>query len=181
MRRPRTSELPIQTSSIVNARRGPKSDFAKIDGEVSMRMLLTFALIVAVPAAATAADDQSTDSGSSPVARPAPGNPVQPYIYQPYGGEGWLERYQYERAIREQDKEEKKQWDNYAKKNALPIARPNEPPSDESISPTDTPPQGFKIVHPPETTSSIASDKARDLAEPFSLSDPPPKRRDRLW
>ncbi len=147
-----------------------------------MRMLLAFALIMAVPAAATAADDKSTDSGSSPVARGAPSNPVQPYIYQPYGGgEGWLERYQYERAIREQDREEKKQWDNFAKKHALPIARPNEPPSDESISPTDTPPQGFKIVHPPETTSSIASDKARDLAEPFSLSDPPPKRRDRLW
>src|SRR6266849_6604025 len=103
MRRPRTSELPIQTSSIVNARRGPKNDFAKIDGEVSMRMLLAFALIMAVPAAATAADDKSTDSGSSPVARGAPSNPVQPYIYQPYGGgEGWLERYQYERAIREQ-------------------------------------------------------------------------------
>jgi hypothetical protein len=118
---------------------------------------------------------------------------AQPYTYQPpysYDGEGdaAIARYQYNRAIREQETEEKKQWDDYAKKHALPIARPNEPPSNDSAvaepgnsGPTDVPPQGFRIVHPPETTSSIASDKTRDPAEPPSFSDLPTKPRDRLW
>jgi hypothetical protein len=113
--------------------------------------------------------------------------------YAPYPGEGeaWLERYQYNRAIREQEREEKKQWDGYARKHAIPIARPNEPPSDESAiakrapgnsGPTNVQPPGFKVVHPPETTSSIAGDKTPDLAEPLSLDGPPPKRRARgLW
>lgn len=117
---------------------------------------------------------------------------AQTYTYQPYPGESeaWPERYQYNRAIREQEREEKKQWDDYAKKHALPIARPNEPQSGESAvaqgaptksGPTDVPPQGFRIVHPPETTSSITSDKARGPAEPPSFSDLPTKPRDRLW
>src|SRR5258705_46243 len=99
---------------------------------------------------------------------------AQTYIYEPNPGErdAQLERYQYDRAIREQERDEKKQWDDYARKHALPIARPDGPPSDESTiaerapgdsSPTNMQPQGFKVVHPPETTSSIGSDKTRDL------------------
>jgi hypothetical protein len=42
-----------------------------------MRILLAVALIVALPAAATAADDRSSDGGNSPVARTASSNPVQ--------------------------------------------------------------------------------------------------------
>jgi hypothetical protein len=118
---------------------------------------------------------------------------AQTSIYPPYPGEGeaWLERYQYNRGIREQEKEKKKQWDGYARKHAIPIARPNEAPSDESAisekapgnsGPTNMQPQGIKVIHPPETTSSIASDKTPDLAEPLSFDGPPPKRRARgLW
>src|SRR6266550_7708871 len=58
----------------------------------------------------------------------------QPYPYQTYDGEGeaWLARYQYDRAIREQEREEQRQWDNYARKHALPIARPDQPLGAES-------------------------------------------------
>src|SRR6266446_3834569 len=93
---------------------------------------------------------------------------AQTYMYESYPGERDA-RLEYDRAIREQEREQKEQWDEYAKKHALPIARPNEPPSDESAiaerapgnsDPTNVPPQGFRIVHPPETTSTIARDKA---------------------
>src|SRR5713101_926375 len=90
-----------------------------------MRILLAVALIMAVPAAATAADDRHSDSGT-PIARP------RTFIYEQFPGEGlgWIENYQYNRAIREQEREEKKQWDDYAKKHALPIARPDEAPNE---------------------------------------------------
>ncbi len=42
-----------------------------------MRILLALALIMAVPSVTTAADDRSSDSGSSPVARAAPGDSGQ--------------------------------------------------------------------------------------------------------
>ena len=45
-----------------------------------------------------------------------------------------------------------------------------------------TGPSGFRIVHPPQTASSVAPDSARDLAEPLNFDDPAPKRRARgLW
>ncbi len=45
-----------------------------------------------------------------------------------------------------------------------------------------TGPFGFRIVHPPQTASSVAPDSARDLAEPLNFDDPAPKRRARrLW
>jgi hypothetical protein len=41
---------------------------------------------------------------------------------------------------------------------------------------------GIRIVHPPVTSSSAATDSGPDLAEPLSFDDPPPKRRARgLW
>src|SRR5437773_271735 len=60
--------------------------------------------------------------------------PYQTYSYQPYDGEGdaWIARNQYDRAILEQEREEKRQWDNFARKHALPIAQPDEPLSEES-------------------------------------------------
>src|SRR5258708_18044451 len=93
--------------------------------------------------------------------------PSQPYAYQPYDGEGEasIARYQYDRAILEQDREEKRQWDNFARKHALPIARPDEPLGQESSQPTNMVSAGFKVVHPPETTSSTAPCKTRELAE----------------
>jgi hypothetical protein len=42
-----------------------------------MRILLALTLIMAVPSVTTAADDRSSDSGSSPVARVAPGDSGQ--------------------------------------------------------------------------------------------------------
>jgi hypothetical protein len=54
--------------------------------------------------------------------------------------EAWLDNYQYNRAILQQDREEQRQWDRFAQTHALPIARPDE----ESGAP------GFKIVHPPK-------------------------------
>jgi hypothetical protein len=117
---------------------------------------------------------------------------AQTFTYQPsytYDGEGdaAIARYQYERAIRDQDREEKKQWDDYAKKHALPIARSDEPPSDEGAiaertpgnsGPTNMLPPGLKVVRPPETTSSASTGEARDLAEPFSSL---PTKPSRLW
>jgi len=45
-----------------------------------------------------------------------------------------------------------------------------------------TGPSGFRIVHPPQTASSVAPDSAPDLAEPLNFDDPAPKRRARrLW
>lgn len=41
---------------------------------------------------------------------------------------------------------------------------------------------GIRIVHPPVTSSSAATDSGPDLAEPLSFDDSPPKRRARgLW
>ncbi len=151
-----------------------------------MRILLAVALIMAVPAAATAADDRSSDSGS-PVGRP------RTFIYEQFPGEGqaWIDNYQYDRAIREQEREEQKQWTDYARKHALPIARPDEAPIENEgpiaekapgdSGPTNTQEPGFRVVHPPGTTSSTASDKVPDLAERFSFDGPPPRRRERLW
>jgi hypothetical protein len=45
-----------------------------------------------------------------------------------------------------------------------------------------TGPSGFRIVHPPQTATSVAPDRARDLEEPLSFDDSAPKRRARgLW
>src|SRR5260370_42475093 len=88
-----------------------------------------------------------------------PGDPraetylYQPYAYQSYDGEGdaAIANYQHDRAILEQEREEQMQWDNFAQKHALPIARPDEPLSEESRVVESAP--EFKVVHPPETTS----------------------------
>src|SRR5260370_39184544 len=69
-----------------------------------------------------------------------PGDPraetylYQPYAYPSYDGEGdaAIANYQHDRAIVEQEREEQMQWDNFAQKHALPIARPDEPVSEES-------------------------------------------------
>jgi hypothetical protein len=119
---------------------------------------------------------------------------AQTYTYQPYQsysydgeGDAAIARYQYERAIRDQDREEKKQWDNYAREHALPIARPDESPSDESAiaertpgnsGPTNMLPPGLKVVRPPETTSSASASETRDFAEPLSGQ---PTKASRLW
>jgi hypothetical protein len=45
-----------------------------------------------------------------------------------------------------------------------------------------TGPSGFRIVHPPVTTSNVAPDSVHGLEEPLSFDDPAPKRRARgLW
>lgn len=62
-------------------------------------------------------------------------------------------------------------------KNKVPIG--NAEPASASQS---TGPYGFRIVHPPVTTSSVAPDSAHGLEEPLSFDDPAPKRRSRgLW
>jgi hypothetical protein len=62
-------------------------------------------------------------------------------------------------------------------KNKVPIGNAEAESASQGADPS-----GFRIVHPPVTTSSAAPDSGRDLAEPLSFDDPAPKRRARgLW
>jgi hypothetical protein len=62
-------------------------------------------------------------------------------------------------------------------KNKVPIGNAEAASASQSTGPS-----GFRIVHPPVTTSSVAPDSVRGLEEPLSFDDPAPKRRARgLW
>jgi hypothetical protein len=62
-------------------------------------------------------------------------------------------------------------------KNANPIGSVEAQNASQTTSPSS-----FRIVHPPQTASSVAPDSARDLAEPLNFDDPAPNRRIRgLW
>jgi hypothetical protein len=74
---------------------------------------------------------------------------------------------------------------NQEKAFALLQSLKNEAPmgsAEAESAPQSTDQSGFRIVHPPVTTSSATPDSARDLAEPLSSDDSPPRRRARgLW
>jgi hypothetical protein len=62
-------------------------------------------------------------------------------------------------------------------KNKVPIGN-----AEAASASQRTGPSGFRIVHPPVTTSSVAPDSVHGLEEPLSFDDPAPKRRARgLW
>jgi hypothetical protein len=62
-------------------------------------------------------------------------------------------------------------------KNKVPIGSAEAASASQSTGPS-----GFRIVHPPVTTSSVAPDSAHGLEEPLSFDDPAPRRPARgLW
>ncbi len=89
---------------------------------------------------------------------------------------------------RQTEAAQKELWDAYKQKHSLPIAR-NGDLSDDSDSaapsksgPSNMLPPGFKAGGPRVSASDAAADYVRDLAEPLSFDDPPPKRREPgLW
>ena len=62
-------------------------------------------------------------------------------------------------------------------KNKVPIGSAEAASASQSTGPS-----GFRIVHPPVTTSSVAPDSAHGLEESLSFDDPAPRRPARgLW
>jgi hypothetical protein len=150
-----------------------------------MRILLAVSLIMTVPAAATAADDKSAYSGTSPVATAAPSDPAQsgsqpdqqfghilPQIpatsgTPTLGSSGHI--------LPSPKLQQRAAVNRY--RAAVPLA---------AVPIMHTPARivrssGLRVVHPPRISSRAAADNERDLAEPLSFKDLPTKSHERLW
>ena len=160
-----------------------------------MRVLLTVTLIMAVSAAATAADDKSSDSGSSPVAV-TPSNPVQSdhqppqqfgHIIPQIPATSGTPTLSSSGHMLPSPKLHQRVADNryraalpraVVSRAAVPLAAVPRAVVPAPISRSS----GLRVIHPPTIRSRAATDdKVRDLVEPLSFNDLPTKPREGLW